>query len=191
MQCPYCNCSSHSSAVTQLPVAQIDSRIVYQQVVSDTQDLSPAFQDTSNCHSVQPCSDDTSDTEVTLVKQLHGRAEDSLSKNKTNANSYTWLPSASSLSSEEQTYPKSYEENTHIPMTQTKRQRSVSEPPDILVADLKNKFDLSMTTSSSCEIPKRSKKRKVELSYGEICEILRNFPGWDPSETENTVYIHV
>lgn len=86
-----------------------------------------------------------------------------------------------------QKYPNNYQENAVIPMTQIKRQRSVSEPPDLLVADLESKFDQSMTTSSSFEIPKRSKKRKVELSYQEICEILRNFPGWDPSEIENKV----
>lgn len=183
-RCPYCNRSS--STVTQPPFAQIDTRISYQQLVSDTQEIPPTVKDASPCHRVHLCSSDSGDTEVTFVKQLH-RGEESLSKGKTNTNSYTQLPSAPPSSSGVQKYPNNYQENAVIPMTQIKRQRSVSEPPDLLVADLESKFDQSMTTSSSFEIPKRSKKRKVELSYQEICEILRNFPGWDPSEIENKV----
>ncbi|XP_062585720.1 uncharacterized protein LOC134247361 [Saccostrea cucullata] len=197
VHCLSCNCSSYPIPSTE-PLRPLTSvpGMTYQQFSIMGPNISPTSQVSTNHFPLMTLNTENSlslcslveDSERTSVKQLHTRenAAENFSISKPKANSYTLLPSGTTVDDDIQGFSRNVDQESLTSATQTKRQRSVSEPPDILVAELKGKFNLSMP-SSSAEIPKLPKKRKIEISFQEICEIMRNFPGWDPEETENMV----
>lgn len=125
------------------------------------------------------------DTELTIEKQLFRvSASETMFCNNPRAMSCTVLPQSNIPTQWWQGGLTKYENPPYIPMNSIKRQRSVSEPLEMLLADLDTKFDISLSTST-CK--RRPKRRKIELVYQEICENMRNFPGWDPDESEQTV----
>ncbi|XP_061195421.1 uncharacterized protein LOC133203671 [Saccostrea echinata] len=194
VHCLSCNCSASPLPTTQPLLSQSSvPGVLYQHFSRLGQDISPSSEVSSNQYPVMTLNTENrlsecslvEDSERTSVKQLHrDTASENFPNYKPKANSYIMLPSGTSVGDGLQGFSR--DQSSLISASQTKRQRSVSEPPDILVAELKDKFDLSMP-SSSAEIQKLPKKRKIEISYQEICEIMRNFPGWDPDETENMV----
>lgn len=164
VHCPTCNCPFHSS-----PLAT--SEPLCNQIVNP---LNTSLQRSSH-----------GDTELTIEKQLFMvSASETMFCNKPRAMSCTVLPQSNIPTQWWQGGLTKYENPPYIPMNSIKRQRSVSEPPEMLLADLDTKFDISLSTST-CK--RRPKRRKIELVYQEICENMRNFPGWDPDESEQTI----
>lgn len=193
VHCPSCSCPSHSSPMTTNddPLRnQIDPRL--RNPWQDTVGSLLNFEVEQNSNFPGRNSSRTSpqfsckghgDTELTIAKQLlKVSTSETLFCNKSKAISCTFLSQSSNPTQWWQGGLTKYEDPPYVPMNSTKRQRSVSEPPEILLADLDTKFDISLSTTE-----RRPKRRKIELVYREICENMRNFPGWDPDESEQTI----
>lgn len=194
VHCPTCNCPFHSSPLaTSEPLCNqiVDPRL--RNPWQDSDHSSPLnMPSEQNLDLLERNPLNTSlqrsshgDTELTIEKQLFRvSASETMFCNKPRAMSCTLLPQPNIPTQWWQGGLTKYENPPYIPMNSIKRQRSVSEPPEMLLADLDTKFDISLSTST-CK--RRPKRRKIELVYQEICENMRNFPGWDPDESEQTI----
>lgn len=191
MHCPSCNCPFHSFPLaTSEPLCNqiVDPRLRNPWQDTDRSSLNVSSEQNSdslerNLFNTPLQRSSHGDTELTIEKQLYRvSASETMFCNKPRAISCTLLPQPNIPNQWWQGGLTKYEDPPYIPMNSVKRQRSVSEPPEMLLADLDTKFDISLSTSK-----RRPKRRKIELVYHEICENMRNFPGWDPDESEQTV----
>lgn len=189
VHCPTCSCFSPPSAVgnSRNSPSEFDSRFDhqwpnYENCVFDVSSRHRSCIDADQRNSLNISTSRLSleDTDQTLVKSLYPEVTSSESGSKVKVDTGNLTRRAIS-----QNLPTDIRDAQYLPTTQVKRQRSASDPPETLLADLNNKFDLCISTSEN--VVNRPKRRKIELVFEEICETMRNFPGWDPNESEITV----